>query len=200
MPIDSFQLCFGFVILDSLVWGENCNIGHLAYSAMAQLVLGRALKEQPGLLTQVILDEQGVSRHDGVIFFTWSFVNDWFLLEPHMSPSRGWGEPLLPPLHLPWRRRGGKQGTAMAGLWLSPPWASARQQQWHRHQRRISALHFLLLLCFWKEELLWQSPLLGAIRSLSLLLRAWGPHAGLGGGPPSAVCWSKSIWFSLGHS
>lgn len=126
MPIDSFQLCFGFVILDSLVWGENCNICHLAYSAMAQLVLGRALKEQPGLLTQVILDEQGVSRHDGVIFFTWSFVNDWFLLEPHMSPSRGWGEPLLPLLHLPWRRRGGKQGTAMAGLWLSPPWASAR--------------------------------------------------------------------------
>lgn len=78
--MESFQPCFGFVILDSYFWGENCNTHHLANGTMARLALGRARQEQPGSLVHVILDEQGVSRHDGLIFSLEFLLNGSFLL------------------------------------------------------------------------------------------------------------------------
>ena len=79
-------------------------------------------------------------------------------------------------------------------LWQVWGWALPRHQSHSSsHQRHVTALDFLLWLRFWREELLWEGSPLEAIGSPSLLLRAWGPHTELSGGPPSTVCWCKSI-------
>lgn len=67
----------------------------------------------------------------------------------------------------------------------------------HRHQRNLMAPCFLLLLLLRRNSYCDKA---GSHQVPSLLLRARGAHTGLSGGPHSAVCCSKSIWFSLGHS
>lgn len=165
--------CVWFVILDILVWGENQHF--------FQQTAGPWQGSQGTARPLVILQGWGLAGAMEENFSPWISV-EWLI--PALGPHAEAGDS-----HCHQICAGGGQDSS--GEWLGL----------RDHPQEEPEEHFGSVFSA-------PAPFLGGTAPVtrlepsgpSLLLRARGAHAGLSGGPHSAVCWTKSIWCSPGRS